>query len=174
MVLQSQFECITPTMLKNVYKGKPVEDKDDSPKQGLKKQRTLLQAFDEHIEKFELMVQRGVRSDNTLRHWRKLKRHVTAFIKFQYKTSDLNFSELSGLFAEELYEYLTLHKPKPLTEVSARKDVKWTRQIVKIGVKKDFITRNPMEGFKCSGGDVEVIPLEFEQVERIHRNEIAR
>ncbi|WP_229206177.1 site-specific integrase [Dyadobacter fermentans] len=172
MVLQSQFECITPTMLKNVYKGKPVEDKDDGTKQVLKKQQTLLQAFDEHIEKFELMVQRGMRSDNTLRHWRKLKRHISAFIKFQYKTSDLNFSELSGLFAEELYEYLTLHKSKPLAEVSARKDVKWTRQIVKIGVRKDFITRNPMEGFKCSGGDVEVIPLEFEQVERIHRKKL--
>ncbi|ACT92144.1 site-specific integrase [Dyadobacter fermentans] len=172
MVLQSQFECITPTMLKNVYKGKPVEDKVDAPQPGSKKQQTLLQAFDEHIEKFELMVERGMRSDNTLRHWRKLKRHVTAFIKFQYKASDLNFSELSGLFAEELYEYLTLHKPKPLAEVSARKDVKWTRQIVKIGVKKDFITRNPMEGFKCSGGDVEVIPLEFEQVERIHRKKL--
>jgi site-specific recombinase XerD len=50
--------------------------------------------------------------------------------------------------------------------------VKWTRQIVKIGVKKNFITRNPMEGFKCSGGDVEVIPLEFEQVERIHRKKL--
>ncbi|GGH26935.1 transposase [Dyadobacter endophyticus] len=172
MVLQSQFECITPTMLKNVFKGKPVEDKDNAPQPGLKKQQTLLQAFDEHIEKFELMVQRGMRSDNTLRHWRKLKRHVTSFIQFQYKASDLNFSELSGLFAEELYEYLTLHKLKPLAEVSARKDVKWTRQIVKIGVKKDFITRNPMEGFKCSGGDVEVIPLEFEQVERIHRKKL--
>ena len=119
MVLQSQFECITPTMLKNVYKGKPVEDRDDASKQGLKKEQTLLQAFDEHIEK-----------------------------------------------------YLTLHKLKPLAEVSARRDVTWTRQIVKIGVKKDFITRNPMEGFKCSGGDVEVIPLEFEQVERIHRKKL--
>lgn len=68
------------------------------------------------------MVGRGMRSDNTLRHWRKLKRHVTAFIKYQYKLSDLKFSQLSGLFAEELYDYL-------------------------IGVKKDFITRNPMEGF---------------------------
>jgi len=102
MVLQSQFECITPKMLKNVFKGRPVEDKGDTVKQGLKKEQTLLQAFDEHIEKFELIVQRGMRSDNTLRHWQKLKRHVTAFIKFQYKTSDLNFSELSGLFAEEL------------------------------------------------------------------------
>ncbi|MCF0065743.1 hypothetical protein MUK70_03800 [Dyadobacter chenwenxiniae] len=25
-----------------------------------------------------------------------------------------------------------------------------------------------MESFKCSGGEVEVIPLEFEQVERIY------
>jgi hypothetical protein len=58
MVLQSQLECITPTMLKNVFKGKPVDDKSNAPKNGLKKEQTLLQAFDEHIEKFELMVQR--------------------------------------------------------------------------------------------------------------------
>ena len=42
------------------------------------------EAFDEHIEKFELMVGRGMRSDNTLRYWRKLKRHVTAFIKLVF------------------------------------------------------------------------------------------
>ncbi|WP_439585169.1 site-specific integrase [Dyadobacter bucti] len=172
MVLQSQFASITPTMLKNVFKGKPVEDHLDVPIKPSKKEQTLLEAFDEHIEKFELMVQRGMRSDNTLRHWRKLKRHVTAFMKHQYKSSDMKFSQLSGLFAEELYDYLTLHKPKPLAEVSARKDVKWTRQIVKIGVKKDLITRNPMDGFKCSGGEVEVIPLEFEQVERIYRKKM--
>lgn len=111
-------------MLKNVFKGKPVEDKPDTFKQALNKEQTLLEAFDEHIEKFELIVERGMRSDNTLPHWRKLKRHVTAFIKYQYKSSDLKFSQLSGPFAEELYDYLTLHKPKPLAEVSARKNAK--------------------------------------------------
>lgn len=82
------------------------------------------------------MVQPGMRSDNTQRHWRKLKRHATTFTKSHYKKSDLNFSELSGLFAEELYGYLTLHKPKPLAEVSTLMHVKLTRPIAKIGVKK--------------------------------------
>ena len=34
MVLQSQFECITPTMLKNAFRAKPVKDKEDAPSKG--------------------------------------------------------------------------------------------------------------------------------------------
>jgi hypothetical protein len=66
-----------------------------------------------------------------------------------------------------------LHVAKPLAEVTTRNEVKWVRQIVKIGVKKKYLTANPMEGFKCSGGDVEVIPLEFWQVEKIQQKQFS-
>lgn len=49
--------------------------------------------------------------------------------------------------------------------------MKWGRQIVKIGVKKKYIPSNPMEGFKCAGGDAEVTPLEFWQVEKIQQKQ---
>lgn len=45
-------------------------------------------------------------------------------------------TSIPDTFAEDLYDYLTLHVAKPLAEVTARKEVKWVRQIVKIGVKK--------------------------------------
>lgn len=45
------------------------------------------------------------------------------------------------MFVDEFYDYLTLHQEHPLSEVTAKKQVKWTRQIVKIGVKKKVIAR---------------------------------
>lgn len=75
----------------------------------------------------------------------------------------------SGHLCRRFVRLFDLHVAKPLAEVTARKEVKWVRQIVKIGVKKKYIPSNPMEGFKCSGGDVEVIPLEFWQVGKIQQ-----
>jgi hypothetical protein len=61
---------------------------------------------------------------------------------------------------------------EPLSEVTAQKLVKWTRQIVKTGVKRKVIASNPLEGFVCSGGNKEVLPLEIFEVEAIHKKQI--
>ncbi|MNY80143.1 hypothetical protein D3C86_2210570 [compost metagenome] len=65
-------------------------------------------------------------------------------------------TEIDQCFAKEFYYYLTLHLDEALSEVTAKKLVKWTRQIVKTGVKKKVIASNPLEGFVCSGGNKEV------------------
>lgn len=77
------------------------------------------------------------------------------------------------MFANEFYDYLTLHQDQPLSEATTKKQVKWTRQIVKIGVKKKVIAGNSLEGFICSGINKEVQPLELLEVEAIYQKELS-
>ncbi|WP_291036688.1 phage integrase SAM-like domain-containing protein [Dyadobacter sp. 50-39] len=93
-------------------------------------------------------------------------------IRYRFQRKDLEMAEIDHCFAEEFFDYLTLHLDMPLSEVTAKKLVKWTRQIVKTGVKKKWISSNPMEGFVCSGGSKEVLPLELYEVEAIHNKQI--
>jgi hypothetical protein len=171
--LQTQFQQVNPAMVKNVYLGKPAIELPKLIKPAAKKEQTLLEVCDEFIVKFQKRVEMGTVSFQTLKHWRSTRKKVAAFIKYHFERDDIYFSSLPDTFAEDFYDYLTLHVPKPLAEVTARKEIKWVRQIVRIGVKKKFITSNPMDGFKCSGGDVEVIPLEFWQVERIQQKRFS-
>ncbi|WP_342086443.1 site-specific integrase [Dyadobacter sp. OTU695] len=172
LVLQSQFNHVTPVMLKNAYLGLPLTHSKAKPEKAAGPSQTLLAAFDEFIAVFEKKAKKGIRSEGTLRHWRSTKRKVEAFIRFRYQRKDIEMAEIDQCFAEEFYDYLTLHLDEPLSEVTAKKLVKWTRQIVKTGVKKKVIPSNPLEGFVCSGGNKEVLPLELFEVEAIHKKQI--
>lgn len=81
----------------------------------------MLEVFDEFIAKFERRVERDNASYETLKHWRNTKKKVTGFIKYHFDREDIPFSSLGDTFADDLYDYLTLHVAKPLAEVTARK-----------------------------------------------------
>ena len=78
---------------------------------------------------------------------------METFIAYRYHRRDLDFSEIDHMFADEFFDYLTLHQYPPLSEVTARKQVKWTRQIVKICVKKKL---SPVIRSKVSFAQVEI------------------
>nr|WP_233173853.1 Arm DNA-binding domain-containing protein [Pedobacter sp. ASV19] len=56
-VLQSQFEYITPLMLKNVYEGKPALFKKKEKALPVPENQTILQAFDDYINIFQKRVE---------------------------------------------------------------------------------------------------------------------
>lgn len=171
-VLQSQHEVVTPEMLKRAYLGKPAI-KEPKPEIAAVAEPTLLGVFADFIAKFEKRVEKEMASPETLKHWRTSKKKVTEFIKHHFGSDDVKFSALPDTFAEDYYDYITLEVPTPLAEVTARKEVKWVKQIVEIGVKKKYISSNPIDGFKCSGGDKEVLPLELYEVEAILKKSLT-
>lgn len=69
-VLQSQFEYITPLMLKNVYNGLPPHHQKGKARPEPEKSTTLLEVADMYIEDFSKMAQKGSRSKETLKQWR--------------------------------------------------------------------------------------------------------
>ena len=172
LTLQLLYEEITPGMLKNVLDGKPaiLEKTEESESQS---DQTLLNAFDEYIQKFELKVTKKKRSDGTLRHWRSTRRKVADFIQSQNRKKDILLSKISYSFADDFFDYLTLMVDEPLAEVTAKKHIKWTRQVIQTAVRKKTIPQNPLEGFVCSSDSKEVLPLEYHEVEAIYRKRIT-
>ncbi|WP_316828586.1 site-specific integrase [Pedobacter miscanthi] len=172
-VLQSQYEVITPLMLKNAYNGLPVLMKKYEVKQPIVPIPTLLTAFDNFIVRFRKMVDKGIRSDETLRHWKSRRTKIQAFIAFQYGIQDMELADIRYSFAEKLYDYFTFEIDKPLAEITAKGHIKKTIQILKGCVTNDFLQKNPIESFVCSGGEKDVEPLELEQVQRIIQKDFA-
>lgn len=165
--LTGKIPVVTPEMVKRAYHGLPVASEN---KDGLRP--TLMSAFDYHISRFEKMVQKQTRSKGTLTHWKSNKKLTQSFLRRYYRKDDIPFSEINYMFAEQLYDFLTIEKDEPQAEVTAKKHIKWVRQIVSIGVKRQWIAANPLADFSCSGGDNEVEPLEYQEVISIYKKKL--
>lgn len=132
IVLQSQYEVITAQMLKNVYLGLPVGyDGKNAVEVEANKNKTLLGAFSDFIEKFEKQVMKNNKSDGTLRHWKSTKVKVEQFLQFQYNCQDIDLVDIRYSFADKFYDYTTLEVNHPLSEVTAKGHIKKIKQILR-------------------------------------------
>ncbi|SEN57204.1 Site-specific recombinase XerD [Mucilaginibacter gossypiicola] len=173
ILLQSQYDVVTPIMLKNSYLGKAVNDKgSDSKANQSNRINTLLGAFSEFITHFELMVKIKMRSHETLKHWRTTKSKVSEFINLKLGLTDLDLTDLRASFAPQFYKFLTLEVEEPLSEITAKMHVKKSKQIAEYCVTNEWMDKNPLKGFKCGGGEKEVLPLEMADVYAIHQKQI--
>ncbi len=182
-----EHDRVTPLMIKRVYLGKPAIEPPKKEKE--KEKLTLMQAFDQFIQKFAKLVKKKKRSDGTLRQWKSSKKKVIEFLSFTEnkekeqnekqevetaeKEIDILFPDISPDFGDEMFEYLTLEAESKLADATAKKHIKKLKQILKIAVKKKIILENPIADFVCGGDTNEVIPLEWEEVERINRKDFG-
>lgn len=104
---------------------------------------TLLDGFTEFITRFEKMVEKGTRSDGTLRQWRSTKRKIQKFLEDKYHAPDILYTEVMPDFGDVLYDYFTLEVDKPLDDATAKMHIKKTKQILKIGIKKTYYYSQP-------------------------------
>ncbi|RZJ88505.1 MAG: site-specific integrase [Chryseobacterium sp.] len=164
-----QSEEITPQKIKAIYKGKDITPKEVKGKQTL----TLIDAFDGFILKFEKLVNKKERSDGTLRQWRSTRKKVIEFLQFECSTTDISFPMITPLFADKMYDYLTIGVEKSLSDASAKKHIKKVKQVIKTGVKLQAIASNPIADFVCGGDQKDVPPLEIEEVMRIYHKDFG-
>ncbi|HEX5553181.1 MAG TPA: Arm DNA-binding domain-containing protein [Chitinophagaceae bacterium] len=75
-ILQLEHEFITPLMLKNVFNGLPYDHKKGRAKPEEPKSTTILQVADIHIGEFTKMVDKGLRSSETLKQWKATRRKL--------------------------------------------------------------------------------------------------
>jgi site-specific recombinase XerD len=171
--LQSQYDTITPLMVKNFYQGVPVT----LPKGNLKPEKvsvpSLLQTADLHIANFSKMVDKGLRSGETLRQWNATRKKIEEFLHMQLRLRDMELSEIGYSFAVQFYNYLTLEREKVLGEAAAKKQIKNTKEILTFAETSTWIARNPILKFRCGGDETDVPPLEYNEVETIWNKEIT-
>jgi site-specific recombinase XerD len=178
-VLQIQYEKITPLMLKNVYQGKPADLQREikETRKIIKEEKprtpTLLQAVDLHISNFEKMVERDLRSNETLKQWRSTRNKLHEFLPFSYGMVDIELGEIQYSFATDFYNYLTLDRKKVLQDAAAKKQLKNTKEVLNFTEQNNWIIKNPIGQYKCGTEEKEIEPLEFFEVEKIWRKDIT-
>lgn len=172
LVLRTQFEVVTPMMLKNVYKNIAPELDKDARKSEEAKVPTLIELSAHHILEFEELVRLKKRSAETLKQWRATQNKLKEFLLFEYKKEDVAFSSIEYSFAPKFHRYLTVTRVEKLGEAAAMKQIKNTKQILNIAVSNNYIQKNPIENFKCGAEEPVIPPLEIEEVEKMWRKGI--
>lgn len=172
-LLQMEYEYITPLMLKNVYNGLPAMHKKGSPKPEAKETPTLLQVADMNIDELSRMVSKKLRSHETLKQWRATRKKIESFIKDTYHDINLKVDEIDYSFATKFYNYLTIDREPILSEASAKKQIKNTKQILSFAETHNYIDKNPIQKFRCGGDETDVQPLEFYEVKTLWEKKIS-
>ena len=170
-VLQSQFQHITPLMLKNVYLGRPAEFKKGQKPKERPALPSLLQAVDLLIADFKKMVDKKVRSPETLKQWNSTRTKLEEFIIFGYACKDLDLADIDFSFAQKFYTYLTVEREKLLQEAAAKKQIKNIKQVFNYAESNNWMTKNPIQRFRCGGDETEIPPLEMYQVDKLWRKD---
>lgn len=173
LVLRTQYEVITPLMLKNVYRNISPEIDKETEKASEVKTPTLLELSANHIIEFEEMVKREIRSKETLKQWRATENKLREFITVEFDVKDIPLKDIEYSFALKLFKYLTIKRKVKLGESAAMKQIKNTKQLLSIAETNNWIFKNPIEKFKCGSEDPEIIPLEVFEVEKIWRKKLS-
>jgi hypothetical protein len=77
---------------------------------------TLLQVSDLHISNFSKMVDKKLRSRETLKQWNATRKKIEEFLVTQYKLKDMELEVIDYSFAVKFYNYLTIDREKVLGE----------------------------------------------------------
>lgn len=175
-VLQSNFDVVTPLKLKNVYRNLPHDHKNGQTTHTIKRTISLLELTDLQIKDFSELVEKKLRSPETLKQWKATKSKIAEFILYQYKIDDMELVDIRYSFAQDFLAFLTIKRNPSLGEAAAMKQIKNTKQILKLAETNGWITKNPIEKFRCGADEPEILPLEISEVENIwhHKLKIER
>jgi site-specific recombinase XerD len=171
--LQAEYERVTPLMLKNVYKGLPPMLSKGSQKPEALIIPTLLQVSDLHISNFKKMVEKKLRSKETLKQWNATRKKIEEFLIAQFQLKDAELAAIDYSFAVKFYSYLTVDREKVLGEAAAKKQVKNLKEILTFAETSNWVAKNPIIKFKCGGDETDISPLEYFEVEQIWNKQIT-
>lgn len=133
-------KTITAELIKNEYLG--IREKEKS----------LKELLDFYHDRFKEKVVIGQKAANTLKCIYTTNEKVKLFIKFRYKISDMNLSEIKTSFITEL-EYFLTTKDK-LSNNSAMKYIHTFKRIIKFAVDQEWLKK-----IRPRNSDVHIILL---------------
>jgi len=171
-VLQTQYERVTPQMIKNRFTGRAADWSALAEKKEKEAKRTLLAAADEYMKDLEIMVQLKQRTKSTKTTWKTSYKHLTDFVKYFTKgAKDIDLELVNKSFASEYVKYLTLYKEEPLQPISAEKKIIHLKAFVDFACDKDWIDKNRLKGFSFNPEETKKKGLEYSEVISIYSKE---
>nr|WP_294897148.1 site-specific integrase [uncultured Pedobacter sp.] len=128
------------------------------------KSRQLLQQFTEHNDKVKALIGNGFEA-NTLKGYQTSKKHITGFLKFHYKLTDIDIKDLDQSFIENFEFYLKTECN--CSGVSAAKYIKHLKKIINHCVANKWLTSNPFCNYKSKAKPKEREFLTEDELRRI-------
>ncbi|WP_426588256.1 site-specific integrase [Mucilaginibacter sp. R-33] len=105
----------------------------------------LVEIFEDHNRQMEALIGREFAPATAIRYLTTLK-HVTDFLKWKYKISDINIRELDHEFVTSLE--FCLRTMRKCNNNSAIKYIKNLKKIVHICVANDWLPKSPFINYK--------------------------
>ncbi|MDH7459789.1 tyrosine-type recombinase/integrase [Chitinophagaceae bacterium 26-R-25] len=158
-ILTSLEKVVTAELLKNAYLG-------IGPKP-----RSLCEAFDFHIHRFEQKVSAGKKSPGSLQRFKIAKAKVMAFMKSQYGVSDKKLFELKYSFIADFEHYLTAIERSCYN--TATKYLKILKQVAIVAVEQEWIAASPFQTFKCTYEESVRHKLTMQEISAMYSKELA-
>lgn len=111
-------------------------------------------------------MQKGLRSDKTLKKWESTKTKLTSFILYHFKKADIPLEIIKPSFGHDLLHYLTT--VDDLEPNSAMKYVKNVKQVLTTATGR-WISSNPLKDFRCSYAQPKREFLTIHEILKIYR-----
>lgn len=156
--LMNAGKTVTAETLKNKITG--VEEK----------QRMLLQVVEQHNKDIETLIGKGYTKATWVKYCT-TKKHISEFLKWKYKFSDINLKELSYEFLTDFEFYLKSEKSIDVN--TNAKYIKNLKKIVHECVAKNWLDKDPFMAYKVKKKQTERQYLTEAEIQTIIDKEIT-
>lgn len=157
---------ITSENIKNLYSG------------NTQKSKSLIEVFEWHNKKFQELVLSEEAAAGTLDRYKQVLKHLKAFLKLQYKRTDILLDELEYSFITNFDHYLRTEKKNDrgaITKCGNNSTVKYIRnfrKIIKRAVDEGWLEYDLFARYKGKVREIEREFLTPEEIEIIQNKEI--
>lgn len=150
LLLQVQKENFTIEDLYQTYKG-----------EGVKESKTIIEVFNLHNSRMEKLIGKGY-SHSTLLKFKESQRHITSFLKHEYKKNNFSLNDLTMKFLLDYDFYLKAEKS--FKQITINKHIERLRKIIKLALAEGFLERDPFLLYHPTKVNNEVVYLDHNEL----------
>lgn len=130
----------------------------------------LLDVFKDHNERIAALLGNGF-EPNTLKGYRTTVKHLTAFIVWKYKTTDMELNKLNHAFITDFDFYL--RSERKISSVSGAKYIKHLKKIVNSSLAHGWLQTNPFANYRSQAKISERVFLTKDELENMRTKKIT-
>ena len=139
---------------------------------GLRPDRhSLCTAFEVHIKRITEKMKAGHKAPATLDKYAYTFDKIKAFLRYQYKASDLCLDDIKRSFIHDLEHYL--FTVEHLQNNTVMKYLRQTKTILKMAVEMGWLAADPTSGYRLSFQEKDPMRLEMEELNALVTKEIS-
>lgn len=155
-----------------MYTGKPITSQKimDHVIGRMTSRAKVLEEFQKHNAEMKALIGNGY-TEATLERFSINKNHVTAFIKFKYNTSDLEFADLNFEFIKDFEFYL--RTVRNCANNTSLKYISYFKKMVIRAIDKEIIIKDPFRNFKGQKTKIIKKPISAKELAELEKRQFS-